>query len=94
VGYHQRKLHQIYYSFIKVDQGHHVPYNYLFGVLYSKECMKQRSMTSTTCKNAWCKLLLTLKGHQCWRDHLRSCVHAGDKHLEHTMLWPECSFVW
>ena len=25
VGDYQRKLHQIYYSFIEVDQGHHVP---------------------------------------------------------------------
>jgi len=61
-GYHQRKLHQMYHSFIKVDQGHHVPYIYLFGVLYSKACMKQRFTTSTTCKNTWCKLVLTLTG--------------------------------
>jgi len=47
---------------IKVDPGHHVPYSYLFCVLYSKACMKQRFMTSTTCKNAWCKLVLTLTG--------------------------------
>jgi len=50
----------MYHSFIKVDQGHHVPYTYLFGVLYSKACMKQWFTTSTTCKNAWCKLVLTL----------------------------------
>ena len=31
-------------------------------VLYSKACMKQRSMTSTTCKNARCKLVLSLTG--------------------------------
>ena len=36
----------MYHSFIKVDQGHHVPYIYLLGVLYSKACMKQNSMTS------------------------------------------------
>jgi len=51
----------MYHSFIKVDQGH-VPYIYLPGVLYSKACMKQRFMTSTTCKNAWCELVLTLTG--------------------------------
>jgi len=49
-----------YHSFIKVDQGHHMPYTYLFGVLYSKVCMKQRLMTSMTCENAWCKLGLPL----------------------------------
>jgi len=54
------KLHHTYHSFIKVDQSHHVPYIYLFGVLYSKVCVKQRFMTLTTCKNAWCKLVLTL----------------------------------
>jgi len=51
-GYHQRKLHQMYHSFVKVGLRHHVPYIYLFGVLYSKACMKQRFMTSTTCENA------------------------------------------
>jgi len=30
--------------------------------------------------------------HPCWRDHLRSCVHAGGGHFE-CMLWPECSFI-
>jgi len=30
---YQRKCHQMYHSFLKVDQGHHVPYIYLFGVL-------------------------------------------------------------
>jgi len=29
----------MYHSFIKVDQGHHVRYVYLFGVLYSKACI-------------------------------------------------------
>jgi len=50
----------MYHSFIKVDQGHHVPYIYLFGALYSEACVKQRFMTSTICENAWCKLVLTL----------------------------------
>jgi len=58
----KRQLHQMYHSFIKVDQGHHVPYIYLFGVSYSNACAKQRSMTLTTCENAWCKLVLTLTG--------------------------------
>jgi len=62
-----RKLLQMYHSFIKVDQGHHVPYIYLFGVLYSKVCVKQRFMTLTTCENARCKLFLTLTGTcACW----------------------------
>jgi len=64
-GYHQRKLHQMYHSFIKVDQGHHVPYIYLFGVLYSKgckACVKQRFMTSTTCENASGKLVSSMTG--------------------------------
>jgi len=52
----------MYYSFIKMDQGHLVFYTYLFGMLYSKACVKQRFMTSTTCENAWCKLFLTLTG--------------------------------
>ena len=33
---------------------------YLFGVLCSNVCMKQRFMTLTTSKNTWCKLGLTL----------------------------------
>jgi len=40
----------MYHNFIKDDQGHHVPQTYLFGVLYSNACTKQRFMTSTTCK--------------------------------------------
>jgi len=56
----------MYHSFIKVDQGHHVLYIYLFGVFYSKACMKQRFMTSTTCENAWRKLVwLWQEHHQC-----------------------------
>ena len=42
----------MYHSFRKVDQGHHVPYIYLFGVLYSKVRMKQTFVTSMTCENA------------------------------------------
>jgi len=36
-GYYQRKLHQIYHSFIKEDQGmsYHVPYIYLYGTCYT-----------------------------------------------------------
>ena len=80
VGYYQRKLHQMYHSFIKVDQGHHVPEIYLW-VLYSKACMKQRFTTSTVCKNAWCKLVsnanlfrLWPEHHRCWRNHVRLCA--------------------
>jgi len=50
----------MYHSFIKVDQGHHVPYIYLFGVLYSKACMKQRFMTSKTSKEAKMKKLISI----------------------------------
>jgi len=32
----------MYHTFIKVDQGHHVPYIYLFGVLDSKACLKHK----------------------------------------------------
>jgi len=28
-------MHKMYHSFIKVDQGHHVPYIYLFGLLHT-----------------------------------------------------------
>ena len=59
-GYYQRKLRQMYYSFFKVYQGHHVPEIYLYDLLYSKACIKQRFMTSTNCENAWSKLVLTL----------------------------------
>jgi len=33
---------------------------------------------------------LWLEHHQCWRDHLRSCVHAGGGHFEvwtHALTW-------
>jgi len=36
VGYYQRKLHQMCHSFIKVDQGHHVPEIYLYGCYTAK----------------------------------------------------------
>jgi len=36
---------------------------------------------------------LWLEHHPCWRDHLRSCVHADCGPFER-MLWPECSFIW
>jgi len=42
----------MYHSFIEVDQDHYVPEIYLFVVLYSNACMKERFMTSTTCENA------------------------------------------
>jgi len=51
-GYYQRKLHQMYHTFIKVDQGHHMLKIYLLGVLYSNAYMKQRFMTSMTFENA------------------------------------------
>jgi len=50
----------VYHCFVKVDQGHHMPYIYLLGVLYSNAYMKQRFTTSMTFENAWCKLGLTL----------------------------------
>jgi len=81
----------MYHSFIKVDQGHHVPYIYLFRVLYSKACMKQRFMTSTTCENAPCKLVLTLTGTSSmlgWPSEIMCACWWW------TLLWPECSFIW
>jgi len=88
-------LHQMYHSFIKVDQSHHVLYIYLFGVLYSKACVKQRFMTSTRPAKMLDPNLFWLwpEHHPCWRDHLRSCVHAGGGQFE-CMLWPECSLMW
>ena len=50
----------MYHNLIKVDDGYHVPYIYLFGVLYSNASMKQRFMTSMTGENTWYKLGLTL----------------------------------
>ena len=55
-------------------------------------------------KNSWYRppaktldanlLWLWPKHHQCWRDHLRSCVHAGGGHFERMLWrWPECSFT-
>jgi len=50
VAYYQRKLHQTYrIYFIELDL-----YMTQFGVLCSNACMKQRFVTSMTCKNAWC----------------------------------------
>jgi len=37
----------MYHSFIKVDKGYHVPYIYLFGVLYRKACTKQKRLMQT-----------------------------------------------
>jgi len=89
----------MYNSFIKVDQGHHVPEIYLFGVLYGNACVKQRFMTSTTCENTWCKPgddpdISTLWSSSglwpsevmcaCWWWTLRT----------HAVLWHECSFIW
>jgi len=85
----------MYHSLIKVDEGHNVPYIYLFGVLYSNACMKQRFMTSTTCS----KLDLTLTRTS---STLRSttgvtiwdpCVRAGGGHLN-TCYEHERSFIW
>jgi len=58
----QQKLHQMCHSFIEMDQCHML-YIYLFGVLYTTACTKQRFITRLmTCVNAWCKLGLTLNG--------------------------------
>ena len=42
----------MYHSFIKVDQGHHVPYIYIVGVLYSNVFMKQKIHGMVTCESA------------------------------------------
>jgi len=56
VGYYQRKLHQTYrVRFIEMDL-----YIIEFAVLCNNACTEQRFVTSVTCKNAWCKLGLTL----------------------------------
>jgi len=48
----------MYHSFIKLDHGHHVPYTYLFGVLYSnalwnKDSWHRRSVTVLHANLAW-----------------------------------------
>jgi len=61
-----------------------------FWVLCSKACMKQRCVTSVTCKNASCKRgdfgknIIEAATDQ-WRDRLRSGVHAGGGHFEHML---------
>jgi len=47
-------------------------------VLYYNMYMKQRFMTSTTCKNAYTNLFSLWPEHRrCWHEHLRSsCVHC------------------
>jgi len=52
----------------------------------------KRFTTSTSCKNAWYKLGVTLTSDiinaviDQWRDRLRSCVRAGGGHFEHALL--------
>jgi len=82
----------MYHSFIKVDQGHHVPDIYLFG-MYSKACMKQRFMTSTTCENTWCKLVLTLTAMSSMlaRPSEIMCACCWWKKKEQTTGW---KYIW
>jgi len=48
-------------------------------------------MTSTTRKMLDANLFwLWREHHRCWRDHLRSCAHAGSGHNFEHMLWHEC----
>jgi len=93
-GYHLRKLHQMYHNFIKVDQGHMcLTFPYL--VFYTaKRAWNKDSWHRQPAKTLDTNLFwLWPERHQCCRDHLRSCVHAGGGHFER-MLWPECSFIW
>jgi len=81
---------------IVVDQGHHVPYIYLSGVLYSKAFTKQRFMTSTTCENAWYKLVLTLTGTSsmlAWPSEIM-CACWWWTLWTHALTWNACSFMW
>ena len=101
-GDYQRKMHKMYHSFIKVNQVHHVPKNYLFGVLYSNAYMK-RFITSTTCENAWYANVIWL-----WPGHYRCCSWPVARPYDimylwwywifwtHALkwIWKECSFVW
>jgi len=93
-GYHLRKLHQMYHSFIKVDQGHMcLTFTYL-GFYTAKRAWNKDSWHRQPAKTLDTNLFwLWPERHQCWHDHLRSCVHAGCGHFER-MLWPECSFIW
>jgi len=71
----------MYHSFIKVDQGHHVPYIYLFGVIYSKACVNKHSWHRRPAKTLDANLFwLWPEHHRCCRDHLRSCVRDGGGH--------------
>jgi len=52
-------------------------------------CMKHRRPVKMLDANLF---WLWPERHQCWHDHLRSCVHVDGGHFE-CMLWPECSFI-
>ena len=96
-GHYRKQLHKMYHSFVKVDWGHPMPCIYLSRMLYSKACMKQRLMTSTTYKNAWRKLGLTVTRTLALRltsgvtiyDHV--CMLVVDTERK---LWPKCLFIW
>ena len=94
-GYYQRKLHQMYHSVIKVDQGHHVPEIYLYVCYTAKRAWNKDSWHQRPAKTLDANLLFWLwpEHHRCWRDHLRSCVHDSIWHFER-MLWHKCLFMW
>ena len=82
---------QMYHSFIKVDQGHHVPKIYLNGCYTAKRTWNKDWWHWRPAKMLDANLFwLWPEHHRCWRDHLRSCMHAGSGHFQH-MLWHEYS---
>jgi len=56
---------------------------------WNKDSWHRRPANTLDAKLFW----LWPECHQCWSDHLKSCVYAGGGHSE-CMLWPECSFIW
>jgi len=92
VGYYQRKLHHTY----RIASSKCTCRLWNLGC-YAANRVRNRLVTSVTCKNAWCTLDLTMNrtllrlrltsGATVW-DH---CVHAGGRHFEH-MLRNYCWF--
>jgi len=63
----------------------------IFGVLCSNACIKQRFVTSVTCKKRLTQTWVDFGNNVIeaaidqWRDHLRSCAHADGGHFEHML---------
>jgi len=68
------------HSFIKVDQDHHVPYIYLFGVLYSNACYETKTHDIDGLQKHLIQTWFDFDRDiidaaiDRWHDHLKSCV--------------------